>query len=86
MHRRRPDHDPGSHNAVVVAGDPTSKATLNNTVAVELNRKDGAVVFQPQPNTTAYYLYWMPFEKVRSKSEMPSLFTWWWVCALVWCL
>ena len=60
---RRPDKNPAAHNAVVVAGDPTSNTTLKNVVAAQINRKDGAIVFQPKPTVSTYYLYWMPFTK-----------------------
>jgi hypothetical protein len=57
---RRHDPDPGSKGIVVV--DAASGEPVENSLALRVESVSGDVVFQPNPGSTTYHLYYLPWQ------------------------
>ncbi len=57
---RRHDPDPASKAVIVV--DATSGAALGNALALRVENASGDVVFQPNPGSPVYHVYYMPWQ------------------------
>jgi len=57
---RRHDRDPAAKSVVVV--DAASGEVVDNALAVRVENVSGDVVFQPNPQSMTYYVYYMPWE------------------------
>jgi len=57
---RRRDHDPASKSVVVV--DAALGAPVRNVSARRIENASGDVVFQPNPGSSVYHLYYMPWQ------------------------
>jgi hypothetical protein len=56
---RRHDPDPASKSIVVV--DAASGEPVRNALAVRVENVSGDVIFQPNPNSSVYHVYYMPW-------------------------
>ncbi|HSG06706.1 MAG TPA: glycoside hydrolase domain-containing protein [Longimicrobiales bacterium] len=56
---RRHDPDPGAKSVVVL--DAATNQPVANALAVRFENASGDVVFQPNPSSTVYHLYYMPW-------------------------
>lgn len=57
---RRHDRDPAAKSIVVV--DATSGEPVANALALRVEHVSGDVVFQPNPGSLVYHVYYMPWE------------------------
>ena len=57
---RRHDRDPASRAVIVV--DAESGAALGNALALRVENASGDVVFQPNPGSAVYHVYYMPWQ------------------------
>lgn len=57
---RRHDPDPGAKSVVVL--DAATGDVVANALATRVEHASGDVVFQPNPGSTVYHLYYMPWE------------------------
>jgi hypothetical protein len=56
---RRHDRDPAAKSIVVV--DAASGEPVRNALAVRVENVSGDVIFQPNPNSSVYHVYYMPW-------------------------
>jgi hypothetical protein len=57
---RRRDQDPGTKAIVVV--DAASGAPVRNAMALRVENASGEVVFQPNPGSSTYHVYYLPWQ------------------------
>ena len=57
---RRHDSDPGSKGVVVVDGQ--TGEPVENSLALRVENVAGEVAFQPNPGSTTYHVYYMPWQ------------------------
>jgi hypothetical protein len=57
---RRRDRDPAAKSIVVV--DAVTNQPVTNSVALRVDNVSGDVVFQPNPQSATYHIYYMPWE------------------------
>ncbi len=57
---RRHDPDPAAKAIVVV--DASSGEPVRNAVALRVENESGDVVFQPNPNSSVYHVYYLPWQ------------------------
>jgi hypothetical protein len=57
---RRRDPDPSSKGVIVV--DASSGTPVQNALAVQVENVSGEVVFQPNPGSSTYHVYYLPWE------------------------
>ena len=57
---RRRDRDPAAKSIVVV--DAASNTSVANAMALSVENVSGDIVFQPNPGSTTYHVYYMPWE------------------------
>ncbi len=57
---RRHDRDPAAKSVVVV--DVASNEPVSNALALQVENVSGDVVFQPNPGSSTYHVYYMPWE------------------------
>jgi hypothetical protein len=55
-------HDPDPEWKAIVVVDASSGAPVRNAVALRVENVSGDVVFQPNPNSTVYHVYYMPWQ------------------------
>ncbi len=57
---RRRDRDPAAKSVVVV--DAASNDPISNVLALRVENLSGDIVFQPNPGSATYHVYYMPWE------------------------
>jgi hypothetical protein len=57
---RRPDRDPAPRGIIVV--DAATGEPVRNALAVRVENASGDVVFQPNPGSSVYHVYYMPWQ------------------------
>ncbi|MGD8360471.1 MAG: DUF6067 family protein, partial [Gemmatimonadota bacterium] len=57
---RRRDLDPSSKGVIVV--DASNETPVRNALAVRVENVSGGVVFQPNPGSSTYHVYYLPWE------------------------
>ena len=57
---RRRDADPGGKGVIVV--DATTGEAVPNALAIRIDNASGDVVFQPNPGSSEYHVYYLPWQ------------------------
>ena len=54
--------DPNPHEKDVVIIDAKSGQPIHNKIVTNINNESGDIIFQPNPNSNMYYLYYLPYK------------------------
>jgi hypothetical protein len=57
---RRRDPDPGAKSIIVV--DASTGTPVDNVIAARVEQASGDVIFQPNPGSSVYHIYYMPWQ------------------------